>query len=153
MFGWRRSQNLRAQVFVLEMEIVLTPTPLLVDILVTESESVGVKMRPKEEEFHNSSSLFAFVPFVVVNYRIQVMKVLHLPEQYFSQVAFLLDSCVHVMFAHTHMHASQKPLILLLVDGRRCIPCFFFCLFFFIPLCLLILTCIFPPMQLKALGW
>lgn len=70
MFKWRRSQNLRAQVFVLEMEIVLTPTPLLADILVAESESVGVKMRPKEEEFRNSSSLFAFVPFVVVNYRI-----------------------------------------------------------------------------------
>lgn len=34
-----------------------------VGYLVTESESVGVKMRPKEEV----SSLFAFVPFVVVN--------------------------------------------------------------------------------------
>lgn len=65
MFGRRRSQNLRAQVFVLEMEIVLTPTPLLADILVTES-----KMRPKEEEFHNISFLLAFVPFVVVNYKI-----------------------------------------------------------------------------------
>lgn len=69
MFGRRRSRNLRAQVFVLEVEIVLTPTPLLADILVTESESVGVKMRPKEEEFHSISFLLAFVPFVVVNYK------------------------------------------------------------------------------------
>lgn len=54
------------------------------------------------------------------------MKILYLPERYFRQMTFLLDFCVRVVSAHTHMHASQKPLVRWLVDGSGCIPCFFF---------------------------
>lgn len=64
---------------------------------------------------------------------------------------FLLDSWVHIRFVHTHARQSKASRALFL-DGSCCIPCLFVFLSSYL-FAFLIFTCIFPPTQLKALGW
>lgn len=97
VYGRRRGQNLRAQVFIPEVGLLCTVPPLLMDILVTESEFV----RLKEEEFHSISSLFASVPCVDSNETFLGEDSVPSRERFQCGMRPLLDYWVLVMLVHS----------------------------------------------------
>lgn len=71
-------------------------------------------MRPKEEDVHDKSSLFASVPCE--------LKVLFPPE---SDICALLSACCVCL----HTRQLKASLKFLFLNKKYCIPMFFFCLF------------------------
>lgn len=84
----------------------------------------------KRKNFITYLPCFTSVPFVEISLKTDdVMKILYLPVKDFSEVTFLLDSWVHIMFVHAHVHSSEASHAVVFVwkvlHSMFCFVCFF----------------------------